>query len=152
MLDIRNNRVMIEVACNDPDNGNFAGRAEQTQIGDQFVELEAKREPAPRFVETPRGFRLAGKNWTTYGGKDWFGNWCWNGYWMTIPDAVAFLAWLHQRDLYDLTTGESRIFSRWKWREPFHDNDRQFLDRALGKPSMHGGSLGTLRHGEHLTK
>src|SRR5262249_26261925 len=59
-LDICTNRVMIDVACNDPDNGLFAHRAQMIEIGD-FAEFEARREPAPRFVEVPGGFRLAGK-------------------------------------------------------------------------------------------
>lgn len=136
-LDIQNNRVMIDVACNDPDNGVFAGRAEQIQIGYDFIELEARREPSPRFRERYNGFVLAGKFWPTHGSKDWVGNWCWNGYWMAIPDAVQFLAWLHQRRLYDLTSGETRIFNVWKVPEPFDQSTRDLLDRMLGKPSTY---------------
>jgi hypothetical protein len=138
-LDVPNNRVIVEVACNDPDNGTFAYRAEQIQIGHQLIELEAKRELAPRFVELLSAFRLAGKKWPHYGGPTWFGNWCWNGYWMDIPTAVDFLAWLHQRNLFNLTCGEERIFNRWKWREPFDKSHLDFLDRQLCKPSNWAG-------------
>jgi hypothetical protein len=134
-LDIRNNRIMVDVACNDPDNGSFAGRAAMIQIGD-LLELEAKREPAPKIVELAGAIRFSGKAWPIHGSKDWVGNWCWNGYWMDIPVAVEFLTWLHGRDLYSVSSGETRLFNRWRWREPFDREQKQFMDRIFGKPSM----------------
>lgn len=136
VLRIADNQVMIEVACNDPDNGVFAYRVEQIQIGREFIELEARRS-APRFVELDGAIRLAGKHWPIRGSKDWFGNWCWNGYWIDIPVAVEFLCWLHSRKLFDLSCGEARIFNLWRLDRPFDKNDREFLDRMLGKPSTH---------------
>lgn len=114
-LDVRNNRVMIDVACNDPDNGIFCHRAHQIQVGYQFAELEAKRDPAPRFTEEDDDrITMSGKSWPTHGSKEWVGNWCWNGYWMDIPTAVDFLVWLHRRNLFALTCGDDRLFQRWK--------------------------------------
>lgn len=52
-LNVRDDMIMIDVACNDPDNGLFAGRAEQISIGYDLLELEARRS-APKFpVEQP---------------------------------------------------------------------------------------------------
>lgn len=133
-LNIRDNQVMIDIACNDPDNGCFAYCAEQIQIGAQFIELEARRT-APRFVALTHSVRLAGKHWPIRGSKEWIGNWCWNGYWLDIPVAVDFLCWLHGRKLFDLTRGERRIFNMWRSDRPFDAADRAFLDRMLGKPS-----------------
>lgn len=136
-LDIARNRVMIEIACNDPDNGSFAGRAEEIHIGAQLIELEPRcYGGAPRLVELPGDvIRLAGKKWQTHGCKEWLGNWCWNGYWFDIPVAVDFLTWLHARRLFCCTTGETRIFNMWKNSAAFDADDRAFLDRMLGKPS-----------------
>ena len=131
-LDIRNNRVMIDIACNDPDNGAFAYRAEMIQIGAQFLELEAKRR-APRFVELPSAFRLAGKTWPTCGSKDWVGNWCWNGYWMDIPKAVEFLAWLQGRNLFHCGCGEDRAYNIWNAPVRMTSDDRKFFVLMLGK-------------------
>jgi hypothetical protein len=139
-LRIRDNAVMIDIACNDPDNGNFAARAEQVQIGDTLIELECRRWPAPRFAELGGNIRLSGKHWPILDSKDWVGNWCWNGYWIKIPVAVDFLCWLHARKLYDLTCGEERIFNMWRLDKPFDSDDRAFLDRMLGKPSNHFAS------------
>jgi hypothetical protein len=138
MIDIRNNRVMLEVACNDPDNGVFAGAAEMINIG-TFVEFELLGAHTPTFRELGDRIRLAGKQWPIEGSKEWIGNWCWNGYWIKIPVLVDFLVWLHSRKLYSLTCGESRIFNRWRLREPFGAKDREFLTRQLGKPSNHEG-------------
>lgn len=133
-LNIQRDWVMVDVACNDPDNGIFAHVAEQIQIGAELLELEPRRMP-PRFVEIDGGFRLAGKVWPVKGSKDWVGNWCWNGYWMEIPKLVEFLDWLHGRRLFDCTCGEERIYNIWKNEKPFDKSDRDFLSRMLGKPS-----------------
>jgi hypothetical protein len=137
-LDIRRNRCRIDIACNDPDNGLFAHRAEQIHVGDNLMEFEARREPAPRFIETPTGFRMAGKNWPTQGCKAWVGNWCWNGYWLDIPVAVDFFVWLQGRKLFDLSCGETRLFNMWRLVRGWDADDRAFLDRMLGKPSNFG--------------
>ena len=134
-INVRENLVMVDIACNDPDNGCFAGRAEQITVGNQFIELEARRAMAPRFREIGRDqFALAGHQWLHHGCVAGIGNWCWNGYWMKIPDAVQFFIWLHKRGFYSLTTGESCIFNLWKLDKPL---DAEFLDRLLGKPSTH---------------
>lgn len=147
-IDIRNSRVRVDIACNDPDNGCFAGVAQSIDIGAQFIELEARSwDRPPRFVETATGYRLAGKNWPVRSTKYSVGNWCWNGYWMDIPVVVDFLCWLHGRGLFSLSCGESRIFNRWRSPRPFDDGDRAFLDRLLGKPSTHSFSAPALPTG-----
>lgn len=136
-LDIRRDLVMVDICCNDPDNGLFAYVAEQIQIGDQLIELEPRSIRAPRFVDLQDRFRLAGKVWAFDSVKEWVGNWCWNGYWMPIPEVVRFLDWLHRRRLFQCTTGETRIYNMWKNSAGFDDEDRRFLWRMLGKPSNH---------------
>jgi hypothetical protein len=138
-LSIKRNAVMIDIACNDPDNGLFAGRAEMIEIGTDFIELEVRGAP-PRFIDDGAGtsnlIYLAGKRWPVIGGKYSVGNWCWNGYWMEIPVAVDFLVWLHGRRLFNLTCGETRIFNMWKSDRSLNNpTDREFLWRMLGKPS-----------------
>jgi hypothetical protein len=134
-LSLKRNAVMIDVACNDPDNGAFAHRAEMIQIGTDFIELELEHYPAPRFAELDGAVRFSGKRWPVVGAKYGVGNWCWNGYWFEIPVAVDFLCWLHQRRKFSLSCGEERIFNRWRVPDPFGENDRDFLWRMLGKPS-----------------
>lgn len=133
---IRDDLIMVDVACNDPNNGLFAGRAEMISIGSDLLELTARRS-APKFVETEVGFRLAGKVWPVHSNRHGVGNWCWNGYWMKTRDAVSFLAWLHGRRLFCAEQGETRLFNMWMSEKPFDDQDYEFIWRLIGKPSMH---------------
>ena len=133
-IDIRHNTVMVDISCNDPDNEVFAGRAVQITCGVDFIELEARREPAPWIAELDGAIRLAGKKWPILGSKEWVGKWCWNGYWMKTDVAVDFFVWLHGRKLYQLTTGETRVYNLWKLEQPL---DRFLVWRLMGKPSTH---------------
>lgn len=104
---------MLDVCCNDPDTGNFDGRAYGLSLG--CIELEPRRTP-PRFVLTDKGFRLAGKEWPVTASKDWYGNWCWNRY--RISDGkteyavmlARFMFWLKGRKLFTCTTGPDPFF------------------------------------------
>lgn len=132
-------RISIDIACNDPDNGLFAGRAEQINIKDadgELIEFECRRVRAPKIIEVAGGIRVAGKFWPTHGSKEWVGNWCWNAYWVDVDVAIAFLSWLHTRAFFDLTCGENRIFDRWKEREPFAQTDEAFIRDLLTKPTL----------------
>lgn len=137
-LRIAEDLIMVDVACNDPDNGLFAHQAQQISIGYDLLSLEARNwcRP-PRFVETEDGFRLAGKAWRAHGSKYGVGNWCWNGYWMKTRDAADFMSWLHNRRLFTVECAEQRLFNMWQSSKPFDDGDREFIWRIIGKPSMH---------------
>lgn len=110
--------IRIDVACNDPDNGNFAGRAPMIQIGDIDLEARDFYGRPPRFAilaATPEGvsrFRLSGKTWTYRASKAWYGNWCWDAFWLRQLDAADFVNWLRRRRLYDCITGPS-TFHEW---------------------------------------
>ena len=106
-------RIHIDVACNDPDNGVFAGTANMISIGRDLIELEAKRWPPPRFTELGDKIRLAGKVWPILGAKEWVGNWCWNSYRVDLDVAVDFMIWLHNRHLFGVTEAETELFDLW---------------------------------------
>ncbi len=135
-LSMHDDMIMIDVACNDPDNGLFAERAEQISLGYDLLELEAKRNP-PRFIEIPGGFRLSGKQWSSPAVKYGVGNWSWNGYWMKTRHAVHFLSWLHGRGIFCASSGEQRMVNIWEKKSPFDDDDFEFIWRLIGKPSSH---------------
>ena len=104
---------MLDVCCNDPDNGTFDGRAHGRSVGS--IELEPLRHP-PRFVLTDKGFRLAGKEWPVTASKDWVGNWCWNRYRVsngldTYDVMLArFMFWLKGRKLFTCVSGPDPFF------------------------------------------
>lgn len=128
-------RIGIDFCCNDPDNGLFAGRVEAIQFddgGDPLFELESRRQPSPCLTILADGnLRIAGKRWEIEASKDWVGNWCWNQYVFTVDRAIELLIWLRGRGLFDLTTGEHRLYQA--WRKPPGDAElRPLLVELLG--------------------
>jgi hypothetical protein len=107
--------LYLEVVCNDPDNGNFCGRAFGLQIGDAEFEASNWRY-GHAFSELDRAVRLAGKTWKTCGSKEWFGNWCWNRYELfdrtktTRWYMVDFVTWMRDRRLFRCSTAPSEFF------------------------------------------
>lgn len=107
--------IYLEVACNDPDNGLFAGHASMLEIG--AAEFEASnRAGGYAFAELPGAVRLAGKTWRTAGSKEWFGNWCWNRYDLYHPEKttrwyfVDFIIWLRARKLFSCIAAPCEFF------------------------------------------
>ena len=128
--------IGVDFACNDPDNGLFAGRIEQIQVGSEFLELTARREPV-RLVEVDDStLRIAGRHWAYDRAKYGVGNWCWNRYWMRLDDAAALIAWLHKRRFFHCDMGEERIFNL--WRKPALDaHAAALVRRLLEKEALH---------------
>lgn len=107
--------LYLDVACNDGDNGLFAGRAEALSIGDaEFEPTRYGRSPA--FVELDGAIRLSGKVWSISFSKYGVGNWCWNRYLLDNGQItprwylVEFLTWLRARKLFHCTTAESDFY------------------------------------------
>lgn len=125
-------RLRLDVACNDPDNGLFAGRAEQLEVetwDKHRIELDA-RGRAPSFTEVPRGIRLHRRVWPVLESKDWYGNWCWNAYWLAPDDLLGLLSFSHSTNLFHCTCAPSGLFENW--------NDGQAFNRDLWAASLWG--------------
>lgn len=86
-------RVRIEVACNDGDNGIFAGRAEGLAFvaAGERIGLDLQCWPAPKFTETDKGIRFFRRNCEVFESKEYYGNWCWNAYLIGLSDAAFLL-------------------------------------------------------------
>lgn len=91
---IAGRNVWLHVACNDADNGNFAGRIEAFQIerkGDR-IDLELTGGRAPRLTALePNRFRAFRHVFGHSGWNTWVGNWCWDRLRVSVPDAALFL-------------------------------------------------------------
>lgn len=131
--------VRIDFCCNDPDNGLFAHAVCQIHLPDQLLELTAKQwgilsfRGCPRFAEVKGGIRLSGKTWPIVASKEWYGNWCWNSYWMRDHVARQFLVWLHGRRLFNCECGETRLFNLWKRAEPLPLEPEKEHPNGLGR-------------------
>lgn len=122
--------IYLDVACNDPDNGLFAGRAPMLQLG--CAELSGNPFRPPRFVELDNSIRLSGKLWHCNWSKEWLGNWCWNRYLLTPPGRgsthrwylVEFVKWLRGRKLFHCDVAPSDFFD-------WFNNDLHCTDAGL---------------------
>lgn len=107
--------LYLDVACNDPDNGIFAGRAQGLTIGDaEFMPRNWPRGYA--FSELNGAVRLAGAPWRIASSKRHFGNWCWNRYELyhagktTRWYLVDFVKWLRKQKQFSCDCAPSEFF------------------------------------------
>ncbi len=113
-------QIRIDMACNNPDNGNFVGCVAQIQLPNGALELTAKAwnitsfHRCPKLDESRSKIVLSGKAWPIVRSIDWFGNWCWNAYWFDSLVALRFLRWLHARNLFMLEGGWSDLCELWQ--------------------------------------
>ncbi len=115
--------VQIHMACNNPDNGDFAGRVAQIDVQSGALELTARGWSITSFrgcpkhrEDTSRGrhvIYLAGKPFQYHARKSWIGNWCWDGYSFTAHVATNFLVWLHRRALFRCEGGWVELCEAW---------------------------------------
>lgn len=106
--------LYLDVACNDGDNGLFAGVAEMLSIGE--AEFEPSKARSPAFRELDGAIRLSGKRWLIDHSRYGVGNWCWNRYLLARPGItprwylVEFITWLRDRGFFHCTQAESEFY------------------------------------------
>lgn len=126
----------IDVACNDPDDGSFAGRAAMIHAYD-LLQLESRDMTGPTFRDLDGPFiRVSRRKFRAPGSKEWFGNWCWNAYWLEIPEAVRLLEYVRSLNAFSLDLCEHRCGLRWDRLGPWDDADREFIGRQLAKEAL----------------
>ena len=107
--------VEVDFACNDPDNGLFAGKVWQVTINGNTVESPNGQEYA--FTEMDGAIRIHRRKFAFSASKEWVGNWCWNRYWMSVAEANRLTR--HLRDNgWRCTEGEHRFYSYMNEVEP----------------------------------
>jgi len=87
--------MIVEVCCNNPDNGLFDGKATAIRFGNSELCYEAVNWKGVKFTDTGKSIRLHGKVFPYSDMNEWVGNWCWNSY--KLDRAVA-------NKLYDAIT------------------------------------------------
>ena len=97
----------FDFACNDPDNGLFAGKVASAQWDD--CEIEAPNWEGYTFAETPNGIRIHRRTFIVQRSKEWIGNWCWNGYWMERAEWKRLLLTLRENG-WRCTCGPCRFY------------------------------------------
>lgn len=74
--------VSVHFACNNPDNGDFAGIAGMAavSIGGETMDLELDFMGGVKFSEKDNLIRIHRQEFRFTGVTYWCGNWCWNAY------------------------------------------------------------------------
>ena len=87
--------LLIDFACNDPDNGNFTGRCDKVELPESSFSVECTMLYGGVKIsfdgETLSFGRLKIPH---HGHKTWVGNWCWDGCWLAIPDTLKLLNYI----------------------------------------------------------
>lgn len=82
----------IDFACNDPDDGSFAGKVWQAEIDDNEIEAPGLKPVAFTVLDrgSSRVIRIHRSMFRIKAEKEWLGNWCWNRFWLE-QDAMHHL-------------------------------------------------------------
>jgi hypothetical protein len=129
--------IRLDVLCNNPDNGLFAYQAEGLQVttwDGEDIEFTCQRVRAPRFVEVSGGFRFMRVKWSILYSREWFGNWCWNAYWLTPEDIMRLLARVKASRAFSCDQGPTALFGNWNDDAEFKTD--LWLANLLGRHSI----------------
>lgn len=92
----RKRLIAVDFACNDPDDGSFAGKVGMASAHGAEIELDPFGGVSytdmlatffthdggdTQFTVTGSTIRLHRREFRFNGSADWVGNWCWNRYW-----------------------------------------------------------------------
>ena len=103
--------ISLDFACNNPDNGLFAGLVSAITITDsdgEQIELEANREFL--FAVTSDHIRIHRRNFAFDKSREWLGNWCWNRYGFTWPEGKRLIHALRATGRWHCTLGEETFY------------------------------------------
>lgn len=134
-------RLRLDVCCNDPDNGIFAHQADALHVDTwdgESIEFEARSLRLPRFSERPGAIRICRRNWPILASTEWYGNWCWNAYWLAPGTLLDLLAAVKKSRLFYCGQAPSQLYDNW-------NNDAAPLLRDLWAANLWGRhSVGTV--------
>lgn len=94
--------LRADFCCNNPENGNFTGRATAIHLpGINFehdhvlgVRLSVNRAKMTLRLGGPWKGATAGRWFTFDGWHQWFGNWCWDAYWLRSAEMISLVRYL----------------------------------------------------------
>lgn len=103
----------IHFACNDGDDGSFAGKVCAASYGEN--ELETIGMGDVKFTAGEDFIRIHRRTFKVIGRSYWVGNWCWDSFRMTRGEAKKLLACLRKNG-WKCTHGRVH-FGRWMDKE-----------------------------------
>jgi hypothetical protein len=103
--------VAIDFACNDPDNGEFAGRVDQAHYAEADLEGDCLKGYA--FEVRDGMIRIHRRQFRFIERKFWVGNWCWDSFWFSRPVAKQLLGTMRRNGRWRCGDGPTRFFDWW---------------------------------------
>ena len=109
--------TLISIACNHHDNGNFLGRFDAMHYGnDQDMEIQhvhwgPRGGLLVRYLGDGR-VKISRRVFEYEREKEWYGNWCWNAFWMRTAEARRLLRYIREIGGWHCEGGPSRLY-RW---------------------------------------
>jgi hypothetical protein len=130
--------VRVDLCCNDPRNGSFAGELVGVAVADQVIHLETPYAIEPDARMPPGAPMCRGKRWVSIDDGThvhmyrvaayhvWVGNWCWDQAVMGWCDVERLLDQLRRLG-WQCVEAESRLYRAWDSGEPLRDPLREAL-------------------------
>jgi hypothetical protein len=114
---VREAMTLISIACNHPDNGHFIHRFASLHYGDEQDMEIVHKFCGPRSGVSIKYLgdyrvRISHRIFTFQREKEWFGNWCWNAFWMERREARRLLRYLRDSGSWICEGGPDRLY-RW---------------------------------------
>ena len=108
--------AQFDFACNDPDNGlfDYTVRGIHYKIDNtDYAEFEPKRWTTYRFSDRSISghIRIHRRKYRYVYLKDWFGNWCWNAYWLPRSEAKRLLIDLRASGYWKCTCAPHHFYN-----------------------------------------
>lgn len=125
--------ILLEFACNDPDNGNFTGRCGKVEISiaevGTIADLDCGTWPPSRYPRFSAGtkaatdyVRIAGRKFQVGSYKTWYGNWCWDCARISPIVAANVLNFLREKQWHN-EGGLCEIGDQWDSGQLFRPSD-----------------------------
>lgn len=112
--------VWIHFACNDGDDGSFAGKVMMASYGESELEYPFSSEAT--FTAGDNFIRLHRRTFKTIGRSYWVGNWCWDAFKLPRSEAKRLIATMRQHG-WRCTHGRTHIFEWWNREGRFSENE-----------------------------
>ncbi len=123
----------ICICCNDPDNGQSLGRSDFIEIDFNNDSLLSCRLQGGRIVTKlhPNGteVRIGGLKIPSRNYGFWHGNWCWDSFTTTLPEAIKIFNYLACRVNWHCEESIEEIFTAFNERKEITVEDIERLVR-----------------------
>jgi hypothetical protein len=104
---------ILQLCCNDPDNGNFTGRVSAVEA--HGLKLASRTwDWGPKLTVGDGFIRIGGMKLRGGLAKSSYGNWCWNAYRVESDDLMKLINWPKFREWFDVEEAPERVFTAYR--------------------------------------